>query len=63
MAPQRYPNKLKRSGYWARYDGAGVLDFKKVWNLVLALIGVLLDLTTDGCFKEGFLVYDWVGGF
>ena len=40
MAPQRYPNKLKRSGYWGRYEGAGISDFKKVWDLILGLVDV-----------------------
>lgn len=38
MAPQRYPNKLKHSGYWGRYEKSGGLVFKKVWNLILEVI-------------------------
>lgn len=37
----KYPNKLKRKGYWVRYENSGQHDFKKVWELILEIVSVL----------------------
>lgn len=34
----KYPNKIKRVGYWKQYERAGSKDFLLVWNAVLSII-------------------------
>lgn len=34
----KYPNKIKRAGYWKRYEKADIKDFLLVWNVVLSFI-------------------------
>lgn len=37
----KYPNKLKRTGYWVRYENSEDKDFIKVWNLILKIVHIL----------------------
>ena len=34
----KYPNKIKRHGYWKRYERAGSKDFLLIWNTILSII-------------------------
>ena len=38
MTALKYPNKLKRKGYWKNYDRAGIKDFRKIWNFLLEIV-------------------------
>jgi hypothetical protein len=38
MTALKYPNKLKRKGYWKTYDRAGIKDFRKIWNFLLEIV-------------------------
>lgn len=34
----KYPNKIKRSGYWKKYERAQIKDYRKVWNITMSFI-------------------------
>jgi hypothetical protein len=38
MTALKYPNKLKRKGYWKTYDRARIKDFRKVWDFSLRIV-------------------------
>ena len=38
MTALKYPNKLKRKGYWKIYDRARIKDFRKIWDFLLGIV-------------------------